>query len=109
MKRVTLIIAALLLVTGVATRAHSQAAAPTEQAPAEGSSAPAAGTETITGRIIYVKKRAGVFKVKDSTTGKTVTLKRGTLDIGSMRRGDRVTVTYSQNQAISMEPNRSAQ
>lgn len=110
MKRVTPMIAALLLLTAAATPALSQpAAAPTAQAPAESSSAPAAATETITGRVIYVKHRGGVFKVKDSTSGKTVTLKRGTLDITGMRRGDRVTVTYSQNAAISIEPNRSAQ
>jgi len=107
MKRTASIAIALLLVTGAATGVHSQSA---ESAPAENSSAQApAETKTITGRITRVDPRGGTFSVTDSTSGKSITLHRGTLDIKNFQRGNRITATYSGKTAISVEPERSAQ
>ena len=107
MKPIVSTLMALLLVTGAATGVHSQSA---ESAPAENSSAQApAETQTITGRVTRVHPRGGTFTVTDSTSGKSITLHRGALNIRRFQRGKRVTVTYRQNTAISVKPERSAQ
>jgi len=120
MKRTILGLATLAVLALAVAPAYAQSAAAAAASPAAAAAAPAAaapaaapeaaaGGDTITGRITKVDLKGGTFAVKDATTGKSVTLNKGSLDLKKFRRGSRVTVAYgADNTATDIKANRAA-
>lgn len=63
--------------------------------------------ETIIGRVTSLNTKAGTFAVRAADTGKIVNLKaRTNVSVNSLRRGERVIVTYSQGVALKIKATR---
>ena len=64
--------------------------------------------QTITGRIIKLDTKAGLFSVRAGASGKVVDLRAGkNIDTNSLRRGERVIVTYADGVALTVQATRS--
>jgi|SRR5271166_6853456 len=100
---------ALTVVAVVAAPAFSQSSISKDsnQTPVPSGNASEAQQETITGRIIKVDTKAGRFSVRAGNNGKVLDLlARKDIDTKSMRRGERVIVTYAQGIALKVEATR---
>jgi hypothetical protein len=64
--------------------------------------------QTITGRITKLDTKAGLFSVRAGANGKVVDLRADkNLDTKSLRRGERVIVTYAEGVALTVQATRS--
>ncbi len=64
--------------------------------------------QTITGRIIKLDTKAGLFSVRVGATRKVVDLRADkNVDTNSLRRGERVVVTYADGVALKVQATRS--
>ena len=64
--------------------------------------------QTITGRITKLDTKAGLFSVRAGANGKVVALRAGkNVDTNSLRRGERVVVTYVDGVALKVQATRS--
>ncbi len=87
-----------------ATPAFSQSSA----ASATTASANQPQVQTITGRITKLDTKAGLFSVRAGASGKVVDLRADkNVDTKSLRRGERVIVTYADGVALKVQATRS--
>ncbi len=64
--------------------------------------------QTITGRIIKLDTKSGLFSVRAGASGKIVDLRADkNVDANSLRRGERVVVTYADGVALKVQATRS--
>jgi hypothetical protein len=64
--------------------------------------------QTITGRITKLDTKAGLFSVRAGANGKVVDLRADkNVDTNSLRRGERVIVTYADGVALTVQATRS--
>jgi hypothetical protein len=64
--------------------------------------------QTITGRISKLDTKAGLFSVRAGANGKVVDLRADkNVDTNSLRRGERVIVTYADGVALKVQATRS--
>jgi hypothetical protein len=72
------------------------------------SPAAARPAETVTGRITRLDAKAGTFAVKVNNSTRVIKLRAGdSVNLKKLRRGQRVTVTYSGGIATQVEATRS--
>ena len=65
-------------------------------------------THTVTGRIVKLDTKSRIFSVRTGTSGKVIDLKADpSVDTGSLRRGERVVVTYAADVALKVQATRS--
>ena len=64
-------------------------------------------TQTVTGRIVRLDKKAETFAVQAPGSVKAVQLKAENIKVNQLRRGERVIVTYSQGTALTVQATRS--
>jgi hypothetical protein len=91
----------------LATPAFSQSSGSTD-AGATTASAKEPQAQTITGRITKLDTKAGLFSVRAGANGKVVDLRADkNVDTKSLRRGERVVVTYADGVALTVQATRS--
>jgi hypothetical protein len=102
-----LIAAALVAASAAPAFGQSGIAADLSKTPIPHGDVPESQPETITGRITKVDTQAGRFSVRAGDTRKVVDLiARKAIDTKSMRRGERVTVTYAKGIALTVQATR---
>jgi hypothetical protein len=100
---------ALIIVAAVALPAFSQSgiSKDSNQITAPSGNASEVRPETITGRITKLDTNSGQFSVRSGANGKVVDLLASKdIDTKSMRRGERVIVTFAQGIALKVEATR---
>jgi hypothetical protein len=65
-------------------------------------------THTVTGRIVKLDTKSRIFSVRTGASGKVIDLQADkSVDINSLRRGERVVVTYAADVALKVQATRS--